>query len=508
MVRLRRPAIVTGKMSLPEADELRATLEADPLVWRCSMFPGDYQQVAPADFHDDFWQWVWRIRQGVRPGDRAEVWFRGAAKTTSAETMMTAVAARGVRRYGLWVSRTQDLADDKVQNVGDRFGDPLFASFYPEHGSPEVTRFGHTKAWRRNRLRTAGGFTIDALGLDAAGRGLKTGMDRPDIIVIDDVDESTDSMLVTERLVRRLTRNVIPARARHAGVLFMQNLIDVHGVCGKLVSGEADFLRAATIVGPIPAIRDLQTERRAEGDGVARDVITGGTPTWPDGFGLEDAQAEVDSAGLSSFMAEHQHQPVEDGGTVFNRLEFRRCTRDMVPALKVVEVWVDPAVEGTAGSLQGIQADGLADDGTIYRLASAEFRADPVECLTRAVRMALEVGGVTVGVESDQGGRVWESAFREAQLAVGGDARGLTLKTAKASQARGSKAKRAQQMLPDYELGKLVHVDGTHDALERALRRFPQEPTDLVDAAFYAWRECRRASVGGSSLVSGAGQHL
>jgi hypothetical protein len=59
----------------------------------------------------------------------------------------------------------------------------------------------------------------------------------------------------------------------------------------------------------------------------------------------------------------------------------------------------------------------------------------------------------------------------------------------KAGASRMSKAERAQRMLAKgYETGSVVHVLGTHDVPERALRRFPlKKPFDLVDAAYWSW---------------------
>jgi hypothetical protein len=45
-------------------------------------------------------------------------------------------------------------------------------------------------------------------------------------------------------------------------------------------------------------------------------------------------------------------------------------------------------------------------------------------------------------------------------------------------------------MVADYERGRVVHVLGHHEILERALRRFPvAKPYDLHDAAYWSWRE-------------------
>ena len=64
---------------------------------------------------------------------------------------------------------------------------------------------------------------------------------------------------------------------------------------------------------------------------------------------------------------------------------------------------------------------------------------------------------------------------------------GRRFSEAKAGTGTGGKVERNQRMLVDYEKGAIVHVTGTHEVLERALRRFPNEPLDLADAAYWGW---------------------
>jgi hypothetical protein len=92
-----------------------------------------------------------------------------------------------------------------------------------------------------------------------------------------------------------------------------------------------------------------------------------------------------------------------------------------------------------------------------------------------------------VGIETDQGGDVWETVYQQAseELRAEGllEGRAPRFAHAKASAGHGSKIARAERMLVDYERGKFVHLEGTHGALEAALKRFPRtKPYDLVDA--------------------------
>jgi hypothetical protein len=102
-----------------------------------------------------------------------------------------ALGAREKRRYALYVSMTQEQADDHVANVAALLESPAIAAHYPALGQRLVGKFGNPKGWRRNRVRAASGFTVDAIGLDTAARGIKLEDARPDLIILDDIDGST-----------------------------------------------------------------------------------------------------------------------------------------------------------------------------------------------------------------------------------------------------------------------------------------------------------------------------
>ena len=92
-----------------------------------------------------------------------------------------------------------------------------------------VTKYGHARSWRRNRL-IADGFALDAYGLDAAARGAKIDEMRPDIIILDDVDGAHDSPQVIARKIHTITHSLLPAGATSLAVLAVQNLPNRNGV--------------------------------------------------------------------------------------------------------------------------------------------------------------------------------------------------------------------------------------------------------------------------------------
>ncbi len=178
--------------------------------WLLSMFPG-YCTAPFAPHHEELWEWVWALRPGVRPEALVAIFPRGGAKSTSAELASVALAARRTRRYGLYICSTQDQADDHVGNVAGLLESKTVEDRYPDLAERMLGKYGNSRGWRVNRLRTASGFTLDAVGLDTAARGVKLDEDRPDFMVIDDIDGELDSALVTERKIKTLTRALLPA---------------------------------------------------------------------------------------------------------------------------------------------------------------------------------------------------------------------------------------------------------------------------------------------------------
>lgn len=387
---------------------------------------------------------------------------------------------------------SQEQADDHVANVagmleGDRYGER-----YPQAAARMVGKYGNSRGWRRNRLRTASGLTVDAIGLDTAARGVKLDESRPDLLIFDDIDGKLDTPATTHKKIVTLTHTLIPAGSDAPAVLAVQNIVIPDGIFARLADGRAEFLADRIVSGPHPAITNLTYEQR---DG--RTILTGGEPTWP-AIDLTVCQSQVDEMGITAFLAEKQHDVDAEGGGLFDHLDFRHCTADEAPDLVRVAVWVDPAVTNTDESdAHGIQADGLAPDGDIYRLFSWEDRTSPRDALRRGIVIAVRYGATEVGVETDQGGDTWKDTYQAAARELVEDGtitkeQAPKFRQAKAGAGHGPKVHRASQMLADYERGRIIHVTGTHQTLERALRRFPKlKPFDLVDASYWSWQDLR-----------------
>lgn len=481
----------------PRQSKNAAQIETSYETWLKAIFAGQVSE-GFGTRHHEFWQWVWALESGIRPKPFVAIWPRGSGKSTSAELSTTLCGAFGKRRFCLYVRSTQDKADEAVSNIANLLESSLIDVYYPKLGQRRIGKFGNSKGWRRQSLRTASGFVIEGIGMDSSSiRGFKQEV-RPDLIVIDDIDDRHDSEEVSKRKKEIITQTILPAGSSDCAVLAIQNLIIPHGIFSMLTKPDCDFLIDRVVSGPYPAVEGLEYVNTGTGY-----KITGGRATWQ-GQSLAVCQNQINQWGLSAFIRESQNEVEEDEGGMFAGIAYKHCSLSEVPDLVRVACWVDPAVTAD-GDCQGIQIDGLAADGdrknaTIYRLYSWEGNEGPTDCIKRAIRKAVEYKAEHVGFETNQGGDLWRDTYKmiaDTMLQAGEITYVPKFREEKADSSTGSKAHRAEPLRVDLENGKIVHVFGTHQVLEKALARFPnKKPFDLVDAGVWSRFELRRARGG------------
>lgn len=411
------------------------------------------------------------------------------------------LAAKGMRSYVWYIGGTQEQADKHVESIAEKLESPSVEKHYPDLARRHLGKYGASKGWRRERLWTASGFTLDALGLDTGSRGSKVDDRRPDLMILDDVDSKHDGPRAVKKKIDTITTDILPAGSTDCAVMFIQNIIHPGSIAAMLANGTADFLLDRIISGPFPAIDNLTYRQQEDG----QFIITGGTATWA-GQPLPVCQYQINTWGLSAFLKEAQHR-VEDVGGIWEHITFRQVEYHALPKFVNGCVWVDPAVTSTDDSdCQGIQAAGIDANGIIYMLYSWEGIESPESAMRRAILKALELGFDHVGVETDQGGDTWYSVYMRviSQLQSMSEYKNRLMpsfSSDKAGAGYGSKVERNAQMLVDYEHGMVIHVKGAVTMLETSLRRFPNKPLDLADAAFWAWNDLR----GGGGWVMGMG---
>lgn len=481
--------------SLQQSSGMTDPFGADWRAWCLDVFPQYYSDNF-GERHRLFWEHIEQIGETSNLPALVAIWPRGSGKSTTVEGAIVRMAAKRVRRYGWYISATQDQADKHVASVAGMLEAQTIGYYYPDLSKRLLDKFGQSEGWKRNLLRCASGFSLEAIGLDKAVRGGKMDWVRPDLIILDDIDGRHDTAATVERKIQIITESILPAGAMDTVVIMVQNLIHKDSIASRLAGRsekKADFLLQRKVLGPYPAVVGLQTE--VTPDGIR---IVAGTSTW-DGQDLAICEKQINDWGLASFGREAQHDVDDPPGGIWDHIVFKHCSIDETPDIVRGAVWVDPAVTSTDSSdCHAIIADGLGTDGKLYRFFSWEGITSPEDSLRRAILKCVELGFDSVGVESNQGGDLWRSAYNEAwqRLVDNEDYPQITadlkmprFKEAKAGGGTGSKVHRNSLMLTSYENGRVVHVTGTTHELEKALRRFPRAPLDLADSAFWGWND-------------------
>jgi predicted phage terminase large subunit-like protein len=345
--------MIPGQQS---ASDIEVPVHGGWQTWLESNFPG-YVASGFAERHIAFWQWRDSIT-AARPRPFVALWPRGGGKSTTSELFICDSGCRLIRPYAVYVSETQEQADKHVASI---------ATLFERVGaSRAVNKFGTSKGWRRNRISVSNGFTVDALGLDTAARGIKLDENRPGLMVFDDIDGKHDTDKTTQKKIEILTNTLLPAMANNCAVLFVQNLIHRTSIASRLSNQvfdlKADFLVDRIISGPHRAIEGLETTVVYDREiGANRHVIVDGQATWA-GQSREACQGAIDTYGLEAFLRESQHEVFGNAGALFNRDWFEIV--DSVPRDAIrTRRWDEAATQGGGDWTAGVL---MAKKGNTY----------------------------------------------------------------------------------------------------------------------------------------------
>jgi hypothetical protein len=241
----------------------------EPVAWLRALFPHREASVRAAA-SCDFWRWAWAIELGSAPEPSLA---SGRAVVRSRRRRSSRPRPRPARQAALCAVRARHAGPRRRLGLerGTSVRGAHRGALLPTHSRPLLGKHGNARGWRRNRIRTAGGFTLDAIGLDVAARGVKLEDQRPDFIIFDDIDGKLDTPATTAKKIATLTTSLLPAGSANVAVLGIQNLIIPDGIFSQLVDGRADFLPSA-MSRAIPGRRqpraraDRGRKRHAQGD--------------------------------------------------------------------------------------------------------------------------------------------------------------------------------------------------------------------------------------------------
>lgn len=468
----------------------------DPMVWAATL---GLWPLPPPGWHRQVYRWAAQlVDQTSTPEPLIVAAHRGGAKSTLLEIVVAWAVANGHRRYPLYVSGTQELGNQHVDAIAAVLTNPRVLEVHPWlhdladqsviHRDKQPGRV-RARQWRQSRL-AGPGWQIDSVGLDVSVRGRRDGEQRPDLIVLDDLDERDDSQTVVARKFQRVSSSILPAgELAGCGVVWVQNIPNPDGLLARRLAGDEPFrlLGDATVVGPIKAVDGLVT---TVDDATGLRKVTGGVPTWPEGLGATEVESWISRVTWPVFLAEFQHEHPGKDGALLTPADLVHHDPYLWGDPERIVVAVDPAVKLRPGSDEtGIVVVGLWLVDSRRRVAVLEDLSGrlPVSRWPGLVaETAARVGADMIVVEDNQGGDAWSVLLRKAAVESG-----VTLPRVRQVTAREAKAARAHPVAEAHSAGDVVFASRL-DRLEGEWTRWVPgvgESPNRLDAEVWGVRE-------------------
>jgi len=269
--------------------------------------------------HSEAIEWHWNARIELLKGNRPPndwfayfpIWPRGNMKTMVAEAMVVvdAVLSVAYKKPGfcLYIGREKDKVKENISNI-----EALLSSEPVKRYAPELSQVkrndetGQKRQWTGTFLHTQAQYVIKGATVESAQAGSKIENTRVTFFVPDDIDSRDESPVIAETKFRLLTSEILPMRQENTLTFFAQNLINRYSTMYRIQRGKDAVLANRKPTQPIPAVRDLVTERVTK-DGQIRDMVISGKCTWKV-WNLIRVQDEIDTYGLPVFLSECQHE--------------------------------------------------------------------------------------------------------------------------------------------------------------------------------------------------------
>lgn len=453
-------------------------------------------------FHTELCRlWQRRVMKGKNPADaeglrhilaargrRAVISApRGHAKSTimSLQNVLHA-ALYGYKQYIIIISDTESQAAGFLDAIKTELemNEEIIRDFGPQKG----------KVWKSSSILLTSGVRIDAAGSGQKLRGRRHGARRPDLIVLDDIenDEDVRSAELRQKLETWFFGAVSKAGDLYTDIVFIGTVLHHDCLLAKLMQNPAYHSRCYRAVESFSASplwdrwRKIYTDLTCEGrERAAEDffcknrqpMLDGAKVLWPQKMPYYHLMCMMVSEGEAAFYREMQNQPTDPGSLLFPRewLKLHNLQGgDFASPQYSLFGYCDPSLgKSASGDYSAIiTVAKCAKTGLIYVVDADIKRRHPdaiiADILTKAeyFRQLNSRGYALFGAETNQ--FQW---FLKEQLAKESARCGVYLPL-KEVYSHGDKTLRIQTLQPDIRNGYLLFGQG-QDELVSQLIQFP-----------------------------------
>ena len=281
-------------------------------------------------------------------------WARGHAKSTHCDVMIPLwLKCQKVREINVMVlvGKSQDNANTLL---GDIQAELEFNQRY-------INDYGKQKnegSWQLGEFVTSDGCAFFARGRGQSPRGLRYRNNRPDYIVIDDLDD--DELVNNPARVDKLTDWVKEA-------LF-----------GALDGGRGRFIMVGNLIG-----KNSVLARISATNGVHVTTVNAldkhGNPSWAEKWTAEEIAEQAEFMGYRSFQKEMMNNPITEGAVFKNTWIKWKNPLPLANYIKLV-AYCDPSFKATTkNDFKAIKLWGKTKGGELHQLAAFVRQTTVVE---------------------------------------------------------------------------------------------------------------------------------
>ena len=436
---------------------------------------------------------------------------RGHGKTTIATLAVPLhKTLYELRRHILIISDSFDQAKEQLATVKDEL----------ENNDRIIEDFGSLKGpkWQAAEIETNTGVKLVALGARMKIRGRKYRHHRPDLMIVDDIENlvAVQSEMRRNALSDWFLRSVMRAGWDDTKVLVVGNFLHHDCLLARLVANPmfGSLIFRALVTWPTrmdlwdewkEIITDLSLANKEE---VAQqfyvdhqsDMLAGALSAWPEAFPVYDLMVMRVSEGEASFSMELMNEPTDPTKALFKNVQSYRKEYRVPPGRPADEgeVWLIPNTTGVAVPLSACAIFGFTDP-SMGRTVSADFasisiiakaptnqlfileddsrRRPPAIIMQTQVRWAKQYSILRWGIESNAFQALY--ATESARTAME-EASYLPIL---AINQLANKALRLQSLEPDFSNGYLLVHETGQEQLKKQLAEYPMGAhDDALDA--------------------------
>jgi predicted phage terminase large subunit-like protein len=399
---------LTTTFEIPE-EAARALNESPVLVGEHSLiyfgvtFCSHLISSPPCDFHFELTKDLVDVVNNPEQSFNAEAAPRGFAKTTWVNTIFPLwCICYEKKNYIIEISSAATNAHNNLENLKfELSGNKLLAEAFPK-------ACGEGRVWRQDVILTNNGVKVEAVGASMQIRGRLHHGNRPDLIILDDVetDESVATQEQRDKLLRWYDRAVVKAGSPKTDYFVIGTVLHTESLLATLLTriGYNSHKYKAIISWPdrkdlwdqwtelLTNLNDPSREATALAyyQDHERDMNKGAKLLCSERWPLYTLMIEFVRDGPYAFSSERQNDPAESDALITrDEIQYYDPNSIRLERLDLIIGGTDPSMGKKQGDFSCIAFVGADQFGYMYVLACQIARRKPDDIIQDALEMAF-----------------------------------------------------------------------------------------------------------------------